>query len=123
MKITKRQLRQIIRESLQEQAGPTNPPSSGSPAQPSNAPIDIKSAISAGRSRGGRPDGVVKDIKAWQSEGIAEDLIAAYMSGYHMAQSEMDMWYDDVPGYYPGKVANDIASEYGITIPKMGDII
>jgi len=121
MRITKKQLRQIIRESLLEQAGPEQPRANAAPAGDA-PPSDVQDAIARGKSRAGRPDLVVQDIKAWQAAGSTEDIIGAYLAGYHWGQTDIDLWYDDVEGYYPGKIADDIADQFSITIPKIGDI-
>lgn len=123
MKITRRQLRRIIKESiLREQAGP-NPPTDNAKGGNEVTPTDVKTAVALGGTRGGRPDMVMKDIESFRTDGASEDILGAYMAGFHMKQAEMDMWYDDVPGYYPGKIADDIAAAEGIEMKKVGSYL
>ena len=121
MKITRRQLRRIIKESmLREQAGPNQPTGAASAGEP---PLNQQDAVAMGSQNGGRPDLVIQDVESFRADGLAEDIIGAYMAGFQLRQAEMDMWYDDVEGYYPGKLADDVAKQLGITIPKLGSII
>jgi len=107
MKITKRQLRRIIKEA----------------SEPQEAPATEEEAYQLGLSRGsaGRPDVVHASIKAWLANGIAKEVVEAYLHGYKVGQIELDFMYsyddddgDDESDWYSGKEADDMADKFGL---------
>ena len=121
MKITKRQLRRIIKEasSLKD---PTSQPGSKSSDISQKAPATEDEAYSLGygRGRAGRPDQVYQTIASWLTTGINEEIAEAYLHGYKMGQSELDIEYmgmwdddddDDEPRDHP---ADTIADKLGL---------
>ena len=104
MKITKRQLRRIIRESVTEEA-----------------PATADEAYSMGYSRGraGRPDQVYQTIEAWLATDIDKEIAETYLHGYKMGQSELDLeymghWDDDDDDEIRDHPADTIADKLGL---------
>ncbi len=102
MTISRRKLKKIIKEAADVDAPATTP----------------EEAKKLGSARGGRPDIVITTLKDWQSQGVDPSLVLSYLAAYKDEQVKMDFYYDDVPGYYPGKVADDIAANLGIDLKQ-----
>ncbi len=121
MKITRRQLRRIIRETS-SLTDPIARPGGSSPAASQEAPAtgDEAYVLGYGRGRAGRPDQVYKTIEAWLAANVDEEIAEAYLHGYKIGQSELDMEYmgtwdddddDDEPYTHP---ADTIADKLGL---------
>ena len=121
MKITRRQLKRIIKETS-SLTDPTARPGGGSAATPQEAPAtgDEAYGLGYGRGRAGRPDQDYKTIEAWLAANVDEEIAEAYLHGYKIGQSELDIEYmgmwdddddDDEPRDHP---ADTIADELGL---------
>jgi hypothetical protein len=91
-------------------------PNTSAPSEAEAAPADVAAAAEQGMQLAGRPDVISKSLRDWKAAGVDGAIMASYLAAYKSQQEHLDWMYSDdmADGYYPGKVADDIAAEHGI---------